>query len=287
MKPIFYSITFLFILTIFTPSTLFSQYKTKLIPNFSRDTSKALILSKKQIIDRYLTHGAYLYSQTVQEWQDELDSGLRLDSTLAELWRNKATGLFLQMKYSLGMEYVAKAIRFDSTMQSLEYRGFINCIFFKDYPSAIRDFEASKQKVGDEIFMDHTLNFYIGLSYLQLNQYQKAKDYIMSEVEKQSKINGETWVNSTDLFYLGIIELELKKYKKAQFEFEKALLIYPQFSDAQYYKSLIDYFLDNNIDAYKEKIKEAKKNAEEGYTIPEYNTVYERYPYQVNWKLRN
>jgi hypothetical protein len=34
-----------------------------------------------------------------------------------------------------------------------------------------------------------------------------------------------------------------------------------------------------------ELIKKAKKDFEEGYTINEDNSLYELYPYQVNWKM--
>jgi hypothetical protein len=63
---------------------------------------------------------------------------------------------------------------------------------------------------------------------------------------------------------------------------DKALKIYPQFSDVKYYKAICMARLGNTVGAEK-NFEEAKLNAEAGFIINEDNAIYETYPYQKRW----
>jgi tetratricopeptide (TPR) repeat protein len=189
--------------------------------------------------------------------------------------------LFKARKYEAGMVFLDKAVKYDEKSW-LAYRGFIKCIFAKTYRSAIDDFEKLLAKEGNSFVMDHTYNFHIALSYLQLNEFDKAERIFKKDIEEQVEKWGEDGYHHLDLFYYGISLFEQQKWKEAITQFDKALEKYPKFCEPMFYKAIAM----RNIDSYtKEDIKQlfekaiVHKNA--GNTINEDNAVYEMYPYQL------
>lgn len=81
---------------------------------------------------------------------------------------------FKRQKYEIGMKILDSAIQIEPA-ELIDYRAFMKCIFVKSYTSAIEDFLLSKKLKGEHGYiMDHSYDFYIGLCYLQLNQYSEA-----------------------------------------------------------------------------------------------------------------
>lgn len=242
---------------------------------------------KKQdvIVLEYLTNCAehYNYNYKMAEWQNCLDEGLKKDSTIAILWQEKAMPYFKARKYEIGMQFLDKAVQYD-TQEWQPYRAFIKCIFVKSYKDAIIDFQDCITKYGNGYRMDHTYSFYIGLCYLQLNEYEKAEK-IFKEYNDDLFKNRHGLEHPTALFYYGIAKYELKKWDEAIVLFDKALKIYPNFSDAKYYKAICLARLGTKEEDIKALFTSAKQDAKLGYTINEDNTVYETYPYQVRWKF--
>ena len=250
-------------------------------------TQNQPILSKEDrekqevIFIEHLQNGAWKHPLYSQEWQEEIDKGLAKDSTIAYLWQQKAMPLFKQAKYEVGMEFIDQAVKYDP-LRWQDYRAFIKCIFAKTYEDAIIDFEDFQQKFGYGYVMDHSYDFYIGLSYLQLNKFETAEAYFQKDYEYQISEKGEDWLHHLDLFYFGISKYEQKKYTEAIELFDKALNIYPTFSEVQIYKS---YCL-RKIGKIKEAdalLKLGEINGRNGNTINEDNVIYERYPYQLRW----
>lgn len=237
------------------------------------------------IILDYLTNGAerYNYNYQMAEWQNCLDEGLKKDSTVARLWQEKAMPYFKARKYEVGMQYIDKAVFYDP-QEWLPYRAFIKCIFAKTYKDAIVDFQDCINKYGDGYRMDHKYSFYISLCYLQLNEYEKAEK-ILKEYNDDLFKSRQNLEHPTALFYYGIAKYELKKWNEAIDLFDKALKIYPNFSDAKYYKSMCMVKLGAKQEDIKNLYIKAKEEAKLGYTINEDNTIYETYPYQVRWKF--
>ncbi len=246
----------------------------KIVPKFTQKQQDSLI-------DIYLKNGAWKKDMYSQDWQNEINKGLEVDSTIAYFWQQKAMPLFKQSKYELGMPFIDKAVKYNPKKWQ-DYRAFIKCIFSKEYKEAIKDFKNYQEKYGYGFVMDHSYNFYIGLSYLQLNQFEKAEKLFKEDYEKTIKENGKGWLHHLDLFYYGISKYELKKYEEALELFDQALEIYPQFSDVQYYKAKVLYKIGKPEEG-ENLYKIAKENANKGYSINEDNVVYERYPYQVRW----
>ncbi|HEY0651525.1 MAG TPA: tetratricopeptide repeat protein [Chryseosolibacter sp.] len=229
------------------------------------------------IVDKYLKNGAWKFHMYSEEWQRHIDLGLKEDSTIAYLWQQKAMPLYKQKRYQEGLPFLNKAVRYNRTAY-LPYRGFMKCIFSKDYTGAIEDFSACIQEFGNSYVMDHSYRFYSALAYLQLKEFSKAEALLKIDTEEVSKSRGETWVHHLDVLYLGIAQLELANFHDAIRTFDKALKLYPQFSEAHYYKSLAQKATgDRNHSATRQL---ARKFFDEGHTINEDNAIYEKYPYQ-------
>ena len=237
--------------------------------------------SQDETIQKHLINKAFNFWLYSREREEEIDKRLDLDSTNARLWQQKAMPLFKQGKYEKGMEYIDKAVKYDR-LNYQNYRAFIKCIFAKTYRDAINDFEDCTKRNGNNIVMDHSYNFYIALSYLQLHKFKKAEEIFKKDIEFLRTTKGDDWVHHLDLFYYGISLFEQKKYYEAIKIFDLSLNKYPEFSDVQYYKAIALNILGNEIQAL-ELLTSAKINADKGLTINEDNVIYEKYPYQVRW----
>ncbi|OXA93505.1 tetratricopeptide repeat protein [Flavobacterium hercynium] len=242
-------------------------------------------IKKKQeaIITEYVTNCAegHHYSIMMDEWQSCLDEGLKKDSTIAALWQQKAMPYFKARKYEVGMQFIDKAVQYDAQRYQ-PYRAFIKCIFSKSYRDAINDFEDCIKKYGNNYVMDHTYKFYTGLCYLQLNEYEKAEK-IFKEYNEDLFNNRKGLEHPTALFYHGITKYELRKWEEAIILFDKALKIYPNFSDVKFYKVVCLSRLRINEEEARRLFTSAREDAKLGFTINEDNTIYERYPYQIRW----
>jgi tetratricopeptide (TPR) repeat protein len=244
---------------------------------------------QEAIVEEYVTNCAekYNYNYQMTEWQNCLDQGLKKDITIAYLWQQKAMPYFKARKYEVGMQYIDKAVQYDSQRWQ-SYRAFIKCIFAKTYKESILDFEDCIKKFGNSYVMDHTYGFYIGLCYLQLNEYEKAEMQFKEYNEDIFK-NRQGLEHPTALFYYGIAKYEQQKWDDAIIEFDKALKIYPEFSDVKYYKAICLGKLNKNKkdETLKKQavklIEDAKEDFKKGLKLNEDNTIYEIYPYQKIW----
>lgn len=238
-------------------------------------------IRQDSLIEKYVTNCSktYNYKYQMHEWQYCLNEGLKIDSTVAYFWQQKAMPYFKERKYEVGMEFLNKAVKYNP-QRWLSYRAFIKCIFAKTYKDAIKDFEACIEMEGNTYVMDHTYRFYIALCYLQLNEYIKAEAIFSEDIKAQEKQWEEA--HFLDLFYYGISKYEQGKWEEAIFEFNKSLTFYPNFAEVEYYKALCLYRLNKN-DEFKYLIQKAKEDGDAGHSINEDNAVYETYPYQVRW----
>ena len=250
---------------------------------FAQSNSQTIKKNQEAIIEEFVTNCAekHNYNFEMSEWQECLDKGLQKDSTISYLWQQKAMPYFKARKYEVGMAYLDKAVQLNPEKHQA-YRAFIKCIFAKTYKESILDFEDCIKKFDNNYVMDHTYNFYIGLCYLQLNEFAKAEKLFKDYNDDIFK-NRQGLEHPTALFYYGISKYELKKWEEAIVLFDKALKLYPNLSDAKYYKAVCLARL-NKKEESKKSYEEAKQDGESGYTLNEDNVVYEKYPYQVRWK---
>ncbi|SHL32893.1 tetratricopeptide repeat protein [Flavobacterium saccharophilum] len=232
------------------------------------------------IVEEFLTNCAekHNYVFEMSEWQSCLDQGLKKDSTVAYLWQQKAMPYFKCKKYEVGMQYLDKAV-FYNKERWLSYRAFIKCIFAHTYKDAIKDFEECIKLYGNSYVMDHTYSFYMGICYLQLNEYEKAEKLFDDYVADIYK-NRQNLEHPTAYFYQGIAKYELKKWDEAIAIFDKAIKIYPEFSDAKYYKAICWLKQGKPREEVVALVGVAREDYAKGFSINEDNTIYETYPYQ-------
>jgi tetratricopeptide (TPR) repeat protein len=250
-----------------------------------RETPEEKQKRQNALEEQYITNCAnkppynyYFYSYDLAKREECLKAGLKIDPTFDKFWHEMAMPYFKARKYEVGMKFIDKAVQYNPREQQ-PYRAFIKCIFAKTYQASIADFQDCIKKFGNGYVMDHTYNFYIALCCLQLNEFQKAEKLLKEYAEDIFK-NRQELVHPTLQFYRGIALYEQKKYEEAIVEFDKAIKVYPNFSDAKHYK----YFCLEKIGKVNEAIsalKESKEDYKLGYTINEDNTVYEMYPYQI------
>ncbi len=220
-----------------------------------------------------------------REHQQLLDSALAIQPDNAWLWQQKAMPLYKTRKYQLGKPFLEKAVANDPK-KYLDYSAFMKCIFSKDYIKSIAEFLQAIQDYGDGYVMDHTYNFYIGLNYLQLNEFKKAKEFLLKSKQQQfvdfPNDPPQEACHYLDWFYLGIADFELGNYTDAITSFDMALKVYANFADALYFKgrSLVKL---GNLEEGEKLEKFAFENGQNSFN--EANAIYEIYPYQVFHKL--
>lgn len=233
------------------------------------------------IIEEFVTNCSkkvYFWAY-LNDYQACLDNGIKKDSTIAYLWQQKAMPYFKVSKYEVGMKYLDKAVFYDKK-RWLSYKGFINCIFVKNYQQAILNFEEAIALVGNNYEMDHPYDFYIALSHLQLNNFVLAEEMFKTIIDRQIKEKGFT--HHLVLFYHGITKYEQQKWQEAIDAFDLALNEFKNFSDVKFYKAFALAKL-GKYEYVNQLLEESKQDYKNGYTINEDNAIYETYPYQKKW----
>lgn len=240
-------------------------------------------LTDEEVVEKYLKNGAWQQRIFSPEYQQYIDSAIAVKPEMAYLYQQKAMPFFKQRKYEAGMKILDKAVELDAK-RFLDYRAFIKCVFAKTYHDAILDFREAKNLISkDGYIMDHSYDFYIGLCYIQLNEFEKAAEIIRESIEKLVEEKGEEWVHHLDYFYLGIAFHELQQHEEAIKYFDKTLKKYKEFSDAEYYKA-ISLYRSGKVDLAVELLSMCEQHFNMGYTINEANAIYEEYPYQISMK---
>jgi tetratricopeptide (TPR) repeat protein len=240
---------------------------------------------QKLIIEKYLKNGAWNHHFLSKEWEEWIDLGLHQDSTIAYLWQQKALPYWKQKKYTLAIDYYDKAVKYDRK-QWLSRRAFLKCIFSKDYKGAIEDFELYKKEFGMTYEQDHPIDFYIGMCYLQLNQFDLALRILHNNIEDQISEHGDNWPHYLDRYYLAIAFFENQDYNSAILQFDLVLKEYTRFSDAQYFRAICLHKIGQNELALS-CMKTGKSNFEKGLTFNEDSNQYESYPYQLTWQWKS
>lgn len=236
----------------------------------------SLFLQKKQkFVDNEYWHQ---FSYNTAEWQMYLDSALAIEPLNAHLWEQKAMPNFKNGNYLDGMRFLNKAVELDSTAW-LGYRGFMKCIFLKDYKNALTDLMSCYVQTPFATRMDHTYSFWVGLCHLKLNDLDLANYYLQQSINQQLT-KGKDWVHYVDWFYWTLTKLKQNELDAALEYLENALAQNPEFPDALYYKAQILY-KQKHKDEAKTVLLEAQNAIKSGYRMNEDNEFYANYPFQI------
>lgn len=264
---------------------LFLSFLLQVNSGFGQLVVKQCDCSDKKIRDslsmHYLDKGAEKFNYNSPQWQLYCDSLISICPNIAQAYQLKAIPYIKYGDYAKAFPLEDKAVELEPKNYTA-YRGFLKCIFTKDYEAAIIDFKKAQQLTPNSYEMDHTYPFYEGLCNLELGNYLLAEQNFRQDVfiqtggdtTKQNKIHFNTF------FYLGVLYYEMKQVQKAKEKLQQCIAIYSSHPDANYYLGLLYKQEKNTMLAHKH-LDIAKQAKEKGYNINEDNIYYAYYPHQV------
>ena len=236
---------------------------------------------RDSLAEHYLDKGAYKYSYNSNEWQQYCDSLIAICPNIARAYQLKAIPYIKFADYAKAFPLEDKAVELEPKNYTA-YRGFLKCIFTKDYEGAIFDFKKAQQLTPNSYEMDHTYLFYEGLCNLELGNYSLAEENFKKDIliqtggdtGRQNKIHFNTFL------YLGLVYYEMNQHEKAKDNLQKCIAIYKEHPVANFYLAML-YKRENDIELKNKYLQIAKQAKEKGYNINEDNIYYAYYPHQV------
>lgn len=239
-------------------------------------TSKKI---QDSLIAKYIDNGAEKNDYNSPMWQAYCDSLIKICPNIAVSYQLKAIPFIKMGDYATAFPLEDKAVEL-APKEFTAYRGFLKCIFTKDYEAAIIDFQKAQKLTPNNYEMDHTYPFYEGLCNLELREYDKAEQNFKQDILIQTGGDQTKNIHFNSLLYIGILYYEMQKDEKAKEYLLKCLLQYKDLPDANYYLALI-YKREKNIDFQNKYLQIAKQAKEKGYSLNEDNVYYVYYPHQI------
>lgn len=231
------------------------------------------------LVEKYLDNLVERVSYNTPKWQWVCDSVIAICPNVAAAYQLKAIPFIKYGDYAKAFPLEDKAVELDPR-QFTSYRGFLKCIFTKDYEGALSDFKNAEKLVPNGYEMDHTFSFYEGLCNLELAHYSKAEENLKKDIYIQTGGDTAKTAHYNSLFYLGVLYYEMKNYTLAKEYLLKCLAIYEQHPDANYYLAMV-YKKMKNYNLESKYLTISKKAFEDKYNLVEDNIVYANYPHQV------
>lgn len=237
--------------------------------------------TKDSLINRFIDSGAErllnLYNNPA--WESYCDSLIALCPGIAAAYQLKAVPYIKNGAYEKAFALVNKAVELDPRSYTA-YRGFLKCIFTKDYEGAITDFQKAQQLTPNGGEMDHTYKFYEGLCNLELGNYAAAEGNLDDDISIQTGNNPKETPHFNSFLYKGILYYEMKRFAGAKEYLQKCLTIFKQLPEANYYLALA-YKNTRQPALAKKYLEIAKQSIIDGYSMNEDNLYYAYYPHQV------
>ena len=231
------------------------------------------------LVARFLTNGAHRISYLDPRWALYCDSLIAACPTFAYAYQQKAMPLIKTGKYEETFALLNRAVALDPN-HWLAYRGFLKCIFTKNYDGALLDFEQAARLKPNGREMDHTYPFFRGLCQLELGRFARAEAEFNRDLAQQRGADGTGDVHFNTLFYLGVLYVETKHYDRAAAYLTQCLRTYPQHPEANYYAALA-YRAQGKEAAARQHLAAAQKALMAGYRLNEDNIFYANYPRQI------
>lgn len=212
-------------------------------------------------------------------WEETWDSLLTICPNVAEAYHEKAVAYIRNGDYAKAFEFEEKAVDLDP-QRWIAYYAFMNCIFSKNYEKALIEFNRADTLVPNASVMDHTYSFYRGISYLELNELDKAELEFLKDIRQQRRSNEHNDIHFNSLLYLGIVYSEMKEFDKAEKYFRDCLQQYEQLPEANYYLAQTLKIIGNR--EYSLYFEKAKQYFSAGFRINEPTEMYVNYPRQIS-----
>jgi len=249
------------------------------------NTAENNCLDKKyqdSLIERYANNGALKTNYNGPQWQIFLDSIIEICPNIAVAYQLKAIPFIKFGDYASAMPLEDKAVELDPKNWTA-YRGFLKCIFTKDYQGSIIDFQNAQLLTPNGGIMDHSYFFYQGLCNLELGNYNKADENFRQDIFIQT--NGDSTkisdIHYNTSFYIGILYFEMNHNDKAKEFLQRCLHKYKQHPDANFYLAMV-YKRERNFELMYKYLSIAKESLSKNYSLNEDNVVYINYPHQIS-----
>lgn len=234
---------------------------------------------KDSLITKYLDSGAQKHSYNSPQWQLYCDSLITICPNIAVAYQLKAIPYIKYGEYQKAFLLEDKAVQLDP-QGFTAYRGFLKCIFTKDYEGAILDFQNAQQLLPNSYEMDHTYFFYEGLCNLELGNFSTAEENLKKDIFIQTQGDTLKTVHFNTSFYLGVLYYEMKNYESAKNYLLKCIAVYKEHSNANYYLALV-YNAIGKFDLKNKYLQFSKQAFEKGFSLNEGNIYYANYPHQI------
>ncbi|WP_167856900.1 tetratricopeptide repeat protein [Hymenobacter aquaticus] len=228
---------------------------------------------------KYLDKGAAVYGYNHPNWEKYCDSLIAACPTIAVAYREKAIPYLKKGDYATAFPLEDKAVALDPKTWTA-YRGFLKCIFTKDYAGALLDFQQARRLVPGGYEMDHTYPFYEGLCNLELGHYAQAAASFRLDIAQQTQGHPQRPPHFNSLFYAGVLYYEMQDYPQATHYLTYCLRLNPQFPDAHYYLAQVYLARKKNGEATRH-LRLGQAYYRQGYRLNEDNEAYANYPHQI------
>ena len=185
--------------------------------------------------------------------------------------------------HASGFAMLNRAVELDPLL-NLGYRAFVKLYMMHDYEGALNDCLRldSLSTYAKPGVWGEDMDMVIGLCYLQLNDFQKARLRFTNSINTVTQKNGKEWNSPRVFLYLGITLMEEKSYSLAIQTFDELIHLYPNFSEAYYYQAQCYSALKDlkNAEATLEKCRQVfKKYGTEKNAY--FELPYQIYPYML------
>ncbi len=201
------------------------------IPLYEKEFSP----KEKTALARTLKDGIFNYYQGSPAVQLLLQEAIELDPTYGTLYREAGVP-YLKRGFASEYQYwYSQAVRYDP-LGWQDWRGYLYLYFYRDYESAIADFNATDSLTPGIVDYPQSLSVHYlrGISYLMLQQYNHALDYFDQHIAYETKQSGFDYIDSKTFLFRGLANLGLQQPRQAMKDFITGLELNPDNANLLY-----------------------------------------------------
>ncbi|MCF0052878.1 tetratricopeptide repeat protein [Dyadobacter sp. LJ53] len=212
-------------------------------------------------------------------WDQSYDSLIAICPNIAEAYQEKGLPHLFNGNLAKVFEYNDKAVELDPKRWTA-YRGYLHCIYAKNYDKAIVDFEKALTLTPNGFIQDHTFWFFLALCNMELGNYVKAESFLQKDIAQQKRGEGKNDLHFNSLLYFGIVYYLMNEYDQAEKWLRDCLQLYEQHPMANYYLAMTMKITGNT--QQKLYFERARQYALDGYRMNEPNSQNLTFPKQVH-----
>jgi tetratricopeptide (TPR) repeat protein len=220
---------------------------------------------RKKLSVEFLEKGEKEFNQGSPLNMYYIEKALVFDSLNAAAWRELSVPYLKRGLAHQWRPLFDKAVEIDPISWQ-GWRGYLKLFFYRDYESAILDFNATDILTPNftDYPQDMSVDYLRGLAYLGLRKYDESERYLTKYIDEVVKEKGENWVDVYAFLHRGIVYEYLCEYKKARQDFSIHLKNYNLSSDGYFHLSKLDR-LDGNLARAKINLDSARNLFQRGY----------------------